>query len=369
MLGQQQRQVFVGALIFQLFALVSSPNVLGQGGCGSVCLPLEALDPLPRWSNSIDSELFTDFSADSESVESTPSTSGAPGADLLTTRTCRPLTQVTFTSEFADFKNFREGEESIFNPGGNDAYIVQSAMFVDYFATERFTLSLLATHVKKDQFTRRLGHRQAIGFGDIAAFGRYEVVQPCAHGNGPSIWLGLGVKFPTASIDEPTGSPRLPPAFQVGSGAHDLIPSLSFYENFDGWSLFGSYFARLPLERNRIGYRFGQEHELHVGVRRPLPSFCDRIALLMSLDYLSAFHDSDFGLTLPARVRDGVRVLNTGGEFLSLTPGVSFEFIQDVVIQTRFFLPVYQNWHGERSRDVGQVSPDFSTQVTVSYRH
>ncbi|MBP87909.1 MAG: hypothetical protein CMJ64_14495 [Planctomycetaceae bacterium] len=74
-------------------------------------------------------------------------------------------------------------------------------------------------------------------------------------------------------------------------------------------------------------------------------------------------------MTLPPRVRDGVLVLNTGGDFLTITPGVSFEILPKTVLQARFLLPIYQNWHGERSRNVGQVAPDFTTQITVSFLH
>ena len=202
-----------------------------------------------------------------------------------------------------------------------------------------------------------------------AAFARYQFIQPCEHGEGPQLWLGCGFKFSTGRIDEPTGSPRLPPAFQVGSGAHDVIPTLHYFQTFEKFSLFGNYFSRIPIERNRIGYRFGQEHEIHFGVRRSVPQLCDKVALLLSLDYAKIYHDSDFGMTLPPRVRDGTLVLNTGGEFLNITPGVSFQIGQKTTAQARFLLPIYQDWNGQRNRNVGQVAPDFITQITLSYRH
>ena len=365
-----QSIVAIGLLLaLQVGFLVIEQEALGQG-CGAACIPLDAIDSLPRTvfaTDLIDADWFT--VQDGDPSLSAPGDQGT-GIDVFIPPSIpSSRMQVTISSEFADFKNFREGKDRIANPGGNDAYIVRSTLFVDYRVRERLAISMLATHIKKDQFTNRFGRRQAIGLGDIAAFGRYQLVKPCCHGDGPQIWLGFGVKFPTGSINEPTGSPRLPPPFQVGSGAHDVIPTLQYFQSFENFSLFGSYFSRMPIERNKNDYRFGQEHEVHFGIRRPVPAFCDKIQLSLSLDYLSAFHDSDFGMTLPARVRSGVLVLNTGGDFLDITPGVSFQITPKVIAQARFFLPIYQNWHGERSRNVGQVAPDFNTQITVSYLH
>ncbi len=65
---------------------VSAPPAAAQGGCGSVCLPLEALDP---------------EQAQLEAKQ----------------------VRVTLTSQSGRFDNFREGGDDITNPGGNEAVI------------------------------------------------------------------------------------------------------------------------------------------------------------------------------------------------------------------------------------------------------
>ena len=82
---------------------------------------------------------------------------------------------------------------------------------------------------------------------------------------------------------------------------------------------------------------------------------------------LVAEERDDLGdLTLPARLRNGSTVLNTGGKFLDLTPGISWQLNPSTILQARLFLSVYQNWNGEASTNVGQVAPDITTQFVIS---
>ncbi|MEK6236290.1 MAG: hypothetical protein N2C14_16410 [Planctomycetales bacterium] len=99
----------------------------------------------------------------------------------------------------------------------------------------------------------------------------------------------------------------------------------------------------------------------------PLPCR-KRLSLLLSLDYLYAEHDhvSQVGI-IPPRLLRGTTVLNTGGSFLNLSPGFTVRVTDRLVFLGRVMLPVYQNWNGDRSRNVGQVAPDITTQLTISY--
>ena len=141
---------------------------LAQGGCGSVCVPLEVLDP--------------------------ERTHVLPGAF-----------RVTFMTEYGEFDRFVEGDEPIANPGGNKATIHETAFFVDYGASSRATVSLLLPYIRKIQQTNRFGERIAKGLGDVTIFGRYEVLYSNL-GRGPSVSVGLGLKLPTGSISAQAGN-------------------------------------------------------------------------------------------------------------------------------------------------------------------
>ncbi len=300
------------------------------GGCGSVCLPLESLD-------------------------------------LDKAHIPENQYRIAFISEYAKFDNFREGSESVTNPGGNSAIITQQTLQVDYGFTQNWTASILIPYIEKKQQTNRFGKRVASGISDVSLFGRYELSSNAARRQGKSTTIGLGIKLPTGSIDEPNTSTLLPPAFQTGSGAYDLIPTASFFRAWGRGAIFGGLVWRIPLEENKRGYKFGQEFAANLGIDYPAPFISKNISLQISTSYLYANNDNDSNRILPARLRDGSKVLNTGGSFLDIVPGIRYKLSDEFTIQARFSIPVYQNWNGNRATNVGQVAPDITYQFTLIY--
>ena len=320
----------VSSVLVACACMLYAQHANSAGGCGSVCLPLEAL-----------------------------------GLDK--TQVPRHQYRVALITEYAEFDNFREGSSSINNPGGNKAKITQSTLQVDYGITNRWTASILVPYIKKEQETKKFGTRIAQGLGDVSVFGRYELLADQYHAKSRSISVGLGVKFPTGSIDEPNTSTLLPPAFQTGSGAYDLIPTASFFHPLGEGSVFGGVSWRIPLEENKRGYKFGQEIELNLGTDYPSPFFSNKLSFQLAVSYLDAGRDNDSDLILPARLRDGSKVLNTGGNFLDIVPGFRYKISKEVTLQARFSIPVHENWNGARDRNVGQVAPDITSQLTLIY--
>jgi len=300
------------------------------GGCGSVCLPLEAL-----------------------------------GLDK--TQVPRHQYRVALITEYAEFDNFREGGKAVNNPGGNKAIITESTLQLDYGITSKWTASILVPYIRKKQSTKKFGTRIAQGLGDISLFGRYELLPGKVRAENKSASIGMGIKFPTGSIDEPNTSTLLPPAFQTGSGAYDLIPTASFFTPLGEGAVFGGLAWRIPLEENKRGYKFGQEIELNLGADYPSSLFNNKLSFQLSVTYLDSGRDNDSDQILPARLRNGSKVLNTGGNFLDIVPGFRYKFSEEFTLQARFSIPVHESWNGDRSRSVGQVAPDLTSQLTLIY--
>ena len=300
------------------------------GGCGSVCIPLEALN--------LDKAHIPDHQY-----------------------------RLSIINEYAKFDNFRAGDEDITNPGGNTATIRQTTFQVDYGLSKRWTASLLLPYLKKKQQTNRFGTRTAEGFGDISVFGHYNFTPLLSDPKALTTTVGLGIKLPTGSINEPNLVSLLPPAFQAGSGAYDLIPTASFYKSLGKGSVFGGLIWRIPLEKNKRGYQFGQEIELNVGSDYPSPFLSQSLSFQLSASYLYAENDKDNNNMLPARLRQGSTVLNTGGNFMDLIPGFRWKFNSSLTLQARFSIPVYEDWNGKKETNVGQVAPDLSSQLTLIY--
>jgi len=309
--------------------MISGQYALAAGGCGSVCLPLAVTEQ---------------------------------EQGLLKESQYR----IGLVTEHAYFDNFREGNDDIFNPGGNKAFITETTLYFDYSLTEKFTASLLLPYIRKRQVTNRFGTRVAEGLGDISVFGRYKILAP-VHSTSPSVNVGVGIKFPTGSITEPNDNARLPPAFQLGSGAYDIVPTISYTQNFNDYSFSANAYARLPLEENRFGYKFGNEYEFNASIGYPLPSVLDGLSVTLGMSYLYAEQDRDSESILPGRLRDDSRVLNTGGKFMDIVPGFKLKFNKHLSLQANVAVPIYQDWNGQRSANVGQVAQDLTVQFNLVY--
>jgi len=106
---------------------------------------------------------------------------------------------------------------------------------------------------------------QTSGIGDLKIGGLYRFY---LEGNKKA-HAGLSLSLPTGSIDEKdkTPLPGMPPSFpkqqlpapmQLGSGTYDLLPSLTYVQQFENWSYGAQANAVIRLEsENDNGYRLG----------------------------------------------------------------------------------------------------------------
>ena len=103
---------------------------------------------------------------------------------------------------------------------------------------------------------------QTSGIGDLKLGGLYRFY---LEGNRKA-HAGLSLSLPTGSIDEKDQTPgmggpaqrQLPAPMQLGSGTYDLLPSLTFVQQFDSWSYGAQANAVIRLEsENDNGYRLG----------------------------------------------------------------------------------------------------------------
>lgn len=117
---------------------------------------------------------------------------------------------------------------------------------------------LIMANGTSDAFTT-----QTSGIGDLKLGGLYRFYlesKKKAH-------AGLSLSLPTGSIDEKDELPMmgmglvnsvLPAPMQLGSGTYDLLPSLTFVQQFDNWSYGAQANAVIRLEsENDNGYRLG----------------------------------------------------------------------------------------------------------------
>lgn len=107
---------------------------------------------------------------------------------------------------------------------------------------------------------------ESAGFGDLKASALYRFYLK----ENRKAHFGLGISVPTGSIDKKDDLPgmggparrQMPAPMQLGSGTFDLLPSLTFVQQFEDWSWGSQVNGVVRLEgENSNGYRLGHRFE------------------------------------------------------------------------------------------------------------
>ena len=144
-----------------------------------------------------------------------------------------------------------------------------------YAPTDKLTLMLMANYIETEMDHRVLPMSAGMinngstkfttetsGLGDVKSGGLYRFYLE----ENRKAHLGLSLSLPTGSIDEKDQIPamggpanqQLPAPMQLGSGTYDLLPSLTYVQQFDNWSYGAQANAVIRLEsENDNGYRLG----------------------------------------------------------------------------------------------------------------
>ena len=319
---------FVMFLVVLTLMLLLGHDVQAQGGCGSFCMPPQVLNPGRSYEPGVERVSFFIF------------------------------------NDYADFDKFYEGGDPINNPAGASAILNLTTLAVNVSVNERFSVDGAIPWIRKTQQTNRFGQRRAQGIGDVSVIGNILLTRPDALNR---FTARIGLKFGTGSVEEPSLTNKLPNPFQVGSGAEDLLVGANYYRAFPQFSVYTNWLSRVPLRQNKFDYKFGNEHRAQGGVEFS-PGEKRPVSFLGSLAFNHAGHDRTQGTDVPPRLLDGETVLNTGGTWLDFVPGIRLNLLKQWFIQTAFQIPLYENWHGERSTNVGQVRPDFRWQLSFGFR-
>jgi hypothetical protein len=171
------------------------------------------------------------------------------------------------------------------------------------------------------------------GLGDTSVVGWYRPLP---------VWrldvvLNFGLSLPTGKTEEPrfrqeldSGSLVSTHRLQRGSGTFDPLFGASVDRRFEHFTLFGSLAARTPYSENRDGLRTGASAELNGGLARELGTH--RVSGFSRVEWLHRAQD----------VFQGTPVLEGGGNWMYVTPGVAVQLGKAVTVQAELKLPVYR---------------------------
>lgn len=214
------------------------------------------------------------------------------------------------------------------------------------------------------EFTTRVS-----GIGDTKIGGLYRFF---LKGNQKA-HFGLSVSVPTGSIDKKDFTPgpggpatrRLPAAMQLGSGTVDLLPSVTYVQQFEtaSFGLQANAIVRLEDE-NSNGYRFGNVFGLTTWGGYTLNRW---LALNLGLNYTYTGELRGTQENINQTAMMGMRTIptafnqNYGGERVDSILGLNFYVPQGTLKDHRLAidvrLPVWQDLNGE------QLETDFSLTI------
>jgi hypothetical protein len=187
--------------------------------------------------------------------------------------------------------------------------------------------------------------------GDLRVLGRYQFA-PRQEGEQHSVWgLNFGLKLPTGKFDERNADGDLAErTLQPGTGTTDALLGAYFSRQLPQRDL--SWFAQAlyqaPLNE-RENFRPGSRLGLDLGMRYDIAS---RAGLMLQLNYLYKARDKG----AEAEPED------SGGTFLFVSPGASWDLTKDFQLYGFVQVPVYQKVNGV------QLTADYAVVVGLSTR-
>lgn len=187
------------------------------------------------------------------------------------------------------------------------------------------------------------------GLGDIT-FNYQSRFYQCGN---KSLYLSLGVSFPTGSIDEKGDTPRapgdqqLPYTMQLGSGTFDVPLGFSYRQSMSGYTFGTDVYAKLRFGKNSRDYRLGNRFDLSTWVSfDSFSTFEPRVTV--TYQYWDRISGQDNDITVagdfpyPAGITN---YANYGGHQLNITAGLDTQ-VGDNRFGIELLAPIYHNLNG-----------------------
>ncbi len=270
---------------------------------------------------------------------------GMPSADIGTV-------QLALNYDFNKLSRFQAGRDKLntneFSRESN------SILFeVGYTFTERLSADIFLSWVRQKRNNKLADVvDKTSGIGDASVLVKYKVLS--------SLNVGLGIKAPLGASDFSTSNGvALPLDLQPGSGAWDQI----LWAN---WSVPAKFIREATTFSATSTFRLaGKNDSFFITTYEVGNEFILNTNLSDRFVIGSLIFDPSIGINYRHQGTDTTFEFdnpNSGGNFIFINPGVSYQITPDLSYQANAAIPIY--------RDVGgtQVSPTFRFNTGIFYR-
>ena len=236
-------------------------------------------------------------------------------------------------------------------------------MTLDYQINRRLSVQAIApirmVEAPKDFHPGDRRLRSFKGLSDIIALATVKLNLPKSARSPQFSFIG-GLRLPTGNAEpdhEFSGELSRDPVLQAGHGTFDPIGGFRYVQSFPKFTLSADALGRVTGGRNEYGYRYANEVQAGVSVSKavPTPGFLkkavDVLAVGARLHGVLSGHDED----------RGVRVSNTGGQWLFVIPSISLTTRHGTSYFMQLQVPLHQRVSG------GQLVSNYAFTTGVSF--
>jgi hypothetical protein len=205
------------------------------------------------------------------------------------------------------------------------------------------------------------------GIGDTKLHLLYGIVK----NTSSQLILGLGGSIPTGSIqmkglsnDMLYPNERFAYMMQMGTGSFELLPSLTYIKQSNGFAYSFQGSSVMRLNTNNIGYRLGNEYYLNVwGAYNWWNNFSSSIRFEGKLiDAIQGYDKTIYRFNEPSS-----NTMNYGLKSISTLVGLSYQiskgFFENVKLNFEYGFPIYQYVDGIQNKSknslIGSISYSF----------
>ncbi|MTI87874.1 MAG: hypothetical protein FH748_07890 [Balneolaceae bacterium] len=279
-------------------------------------------------------------------VQLTAQTCSCGGAPLISSQSLTTVSEgnlvVGLTMEYNDISNLYTGTEEL--QDRNQQRTSTTALFeVNYGITDYLTLSSTFSFINKSRTSGLLNPSgsetlETSGFGDGLVLLKYNLLNQSLW-NPFQLSVGAGTKIPFGTTSLTNNGLALNADMQPGTGAWDgigwLYISRVLRETNVNVYLNSSYRFTGTNERfnESDNYKFGNEFVTSLGAAGGI---WGRLSYNAVMKYRHTTSDERNGTDLP----------NTGGEWLSLRPGIGYQLFDRLNVQLNAEIPFYQKLEG-----------------------
>ena len=198
-------------------------------------------------------------------------------------------------------------------------------MTLDYQVNRRLSVQAIApirmVEAPKDFHPGDRRLRSFKGLSDIIALATVKLNLPKSARSPQFSFIG-GLRLPTGNAEpdhEFSGESSRDPVLQAGHGTFDPIGGFRYVQSFPKFTISADALGRVTGGENEYGYRYANEVQAGVSISKavPTPGFLkkavDVLAVGARVHGVLSGHDED----------RGVRVSNTGGQWLYVIPSIS----------------------------------------------